>query len=175
MFIGFAWICMSPQPVMIKIWYVWWSGGQEMSGVRPVFRSSRGLSLANQAELPGPGNAWDDQWLHLTHVQKLRSSAYFDISTFCHIFSHRRANQHSNYCCLKKNIGKVGMANTWHRMERTQGVEVESSHVIRALRAALQGHFEDGLTGHSRRGHPVTFAYWACEILRALLQILSLL
>ena len=84
---GFAWI--SPQPVMIKIWYVWWSGGQEMSGVRPVFRSSRGLSLANQAELPGPGNAWDDQWLHLTHVQKLRSSAYFDIFplfvTFFHI------------------------------------------------------------------------------------------
>ena len=175
MFIGFAWICMSPQPVMIKIWYVWWSGGQEMSGVRPVFRSSRGLSLANQAELPGPGNAWDDQWLHLTHVQKLRSSAYFDIFPLFVTFFHIGERINIQIIGFKFNIGKIGMANTWHRMERTQGVEVESSHVIRALRAALQGHFEDGLTGHSRRGHPVTFAYWACEILRALLQILSLL
>ena len=56
-------------------------------------------------------------------------------------------------------------------MERTQGVEVESSHVIRALRAALQGHFEDGLTGHSRRGHPVTFGSGDVGLLMMLLSV----
>ena len=56
-------------------------------------------------------------------------------------------------------------------MERTQGVEVESSHVIRALHAALQGHFEDGLTGHSRRGHPVTFGSGDVGLLMMLLSV----
>ena len=54
-------------------------------------------------------------------------------------------------------IGQLGMATRDTEWIGEQELKLrESSHISGALHAALQGHFEDGFTGHSRRGHPVT-------------------
>ncbi|CAL1148725.1 unnamed protein product [Cladocopium goreaui] len=123
--------------------------GHFEDGLTGQSRSSRGLSLANQAELPGPGNAWDDQTQgvevessHVIRALRAALQGHFEDGLTGHSRSSRGLS-------LANQAELPGPGNAWD--DQTQGVEVESSHVIRALHAALQGHFEDGLTGHSRQ------------------------
>ena len=122
------------------------------------------MSLANQAAAwAGAGMT---SWLQLTPVDScwLTFKASISVSWPVVHFFHIGVSESTFNTCWNM-IGQLGMATRDTEWIGEQELKLrESSHISGALHAALQGHFEDGFTGHSRRGHPVTFAYWACEL-----------